>query len=235
MKELIGIIGGAGPLAASHMQHKLMAASAREYGARKDEQFPSIICLNYPIQGITEKGLMDESLALNDLSSRFNVLTAMNCNNAVLCCGSLHHLQTHLPSEVNILNWIEKGVHVLKQSKKTKIGVVGSFSSLSHGLYQSALEKEGLLSAHTPTAIQDQIDGLIELGMSGACEEIMSTHAQSIINFFQSEGCDAVWWACTDLFNVPSHCSSLFSINSINLMVDCILEKTMSTSKEVLA
>lgn len=99
-RPCLGLLGGAGPLAAAHFQRLFLEAWARYTGAWRDADFPRLVVDTGYLSGMDDSGLICLDRAGQALEEGARRLQAMGATALVVPCFSLHRVtpvQTCIP------------------------------------------------------------------------------------------------------------------------------------------
>lgn len=88
--KIIGIVGGAGPLAGSRLLERVFAISNQQYGCYRDADYPQVLLNSYPFSDMltSEK---NEKLVRAELSLSLNQLRAQGAEVLAIACNTLHN------------------------------------------------------------------------------------------------------------------------------------------------
>jgi aspartate racemase len=96
-QELVGVIGGAGPVASAEFV-RTVYSHAR---GSNEQAFPAVMLDSDPRIGARSALLSGDASALRDqLSTRVQRLHRHGCAQVVICCVTLHHLLADLPADL---------------------------------------------------------------------------------------------------------------------------------------
>ena len=88
--KIIGIVGGAGPLAGACLLEHVLILSNRRYGCYRDADYPQVMLNSFPFSDMltTEK---DNMLLKAELSLSLNQLRAQGAEVLAIACNTLHN------------------------------------------------------------------------------------------------------------------------------------------------
>lgn len=87
--KIIGIVGGAGPLAGVKLFEKVIEMCNRKYGCYKDEDYPQIILNSFPFSDMLSEE-NDYDLLREELSLALNQLRYQGSEVLAIACNTLH-------------------------------------------------------------------------------------------------------------------------------------------------
>jgi len=195
----IGVLGGMGPLA-TQLFYGMVIANTEAY---KDQDHIDMIILNYA----STPDRTDAILSGNTQPLYLRLLEACNflqnsgVSHIVIPCNTAHFFIEKLQSEINtpIINMIHEVVSDIKKSNSgTKIGVLATDGTIKLGVYQSKLEKEGLISVIPSPENQKRVMKIIYDGIKNG-GEIDIRDFEEIEKEMKAKGCDHVIMGCTEL------------------------------------
>ena len=222
----LAIVGGAGPLVTAHLQCELLHAYQRIHGAQLDHEFPAIVSFNRALAGVDQKGVRDKVSTASDLSRLAQQATGCQARLAIVPCASLSPLLPEDTSELRWVRWVDHAAHRLSLMGARRMGVIGSRSARRDGVFRRPLERWGMEAIELPPALQDDADALIWQGMTGHIPEAFRSHLDRCHTFFIGQGCDAVWWGCTELaFLSPDWCPLPHCMTPMDAMVSAVMER----------
>lgn len=85
----IGIVGGAGPLAAISLLAQIFCLARDAYGCWKDEDFPKVIAISFPFSDMLSSG-MDSKRVRSELRSCLEMLRNNGAEVIGIACNTLH-------------------------------------------------------------------------------------------------------------------------------------------------
>lgn len=221
----LALVGGAGPLVSARLQCELLAAYQRATGARLDADFPALLSLNRAVAGVGPHGVDNGDQASVDLVVLGRQARACGARLAIAPCASLSRL---LPSDgegLKWVHWVDRAARRLAERGSARVGVIGSRSAQRDGVFKTPLEQAGLEVVNLPPVLQDDADALIWEGMLGRVPESCCARLERCHTYFLSQGCDAVWWGCTELAFLPQQwLPSLPCITPMEAMVSAVME-----------
>lgn len=175
MKEnLIGLIGGLGPLAGADVLQKIFVYAAKQYGAIKDSDYPNVVLLSRGLADFDETGSISPEFEntmvtiVDELELHKPTLIGMACNTAHLAVPAMQH-----KTNAKFINMIEETAKEAASIDRTYL-VLSSSTTRKQGLYREQLEKHSVKYVDPTDDQQKEIDRIIHLVMSGDIKEANS-------------------------------------------------------------
>ena len=196
--KTLGIIGGMGPMATAYLLELIIQMTA----AKTDQEHLSAVVLNNPQVPDRTAYILDRAKPspLPVLEGMAHALEGLG--RGVLCapCVTSHYFYQELGGCVKVpfLHMVEETARELRAAGKRKAGILATTGTVRTGLFQGALEKQGL-----GWAVPSQ-HGL-ELIMSLIYEDIKAGRQPNMGKFQRAseelfdQGCDSVILGCTEL------------------------------------
>ena len=130
-QKIIGILGGAGPLATAKFFSDVISICQTKYKAEQDTDFPIVYLYNMPMDGFDETGFSNPDLVKEQLICGVKKLESWGADFVVLPCNTIHHFVNEMRNEISIpiISIIESTISVVKNSGFNKIGVLSSAST----------------------------------------------------------------------------------------------------------
>lgn len=187
MKHDLGIIGGAGPMAGSLFLNRVITWFQRERGAWQDQDFPSVVLVNYPFSDMLRDDDDDEQI-FSELSEAINSLSS---SYYVVACNTLHsYFRDSLPQEGQL--------HLMKITadnlREGEIPLV-LCSSTSR---RYAIHKKYFDCSYPSQEGQLEIDEIIETILRGQHDETTARRLEQVFETELAPGQRAVL-GCTEL------------------------------------
>lgn len=233
MKKLgekkLGIIGGAGHIACVFYEKKLLHKISFTSSEKliTDSTFPSLFSINSHFNGISLLGVIKPDDVFQELNHRINLLKSFSIDSIILTCGSLFPYVSTV-NVPNIIDWITFGANHIASTKKNKIGVLSSQSSLENNIFSKTLSDFGVECIVPSQEIQDLTNSLINCGIHGGNTEEQIFIFEKICSFYQEQGAEAIWLACTDLYFISPSCSkNIVFYQSFDFMVDATINNLL--------
>lgn len=196
MKKVLGIIGGVGPLATMLIGEMIV----RRTKAKKDqEHIHTIIDNDTSIPDRTAYILGDsEENPMPYLARDAKKLAEYGAGVICIPCNTAHSFYEELQqaSPVPVLHMIRETAKRAKNLGANRVGILATDGTLMAGVYQTALEEQGLTPVLPKPDIQKQVMSVIyDYVKAGhdVTEEIWAPIERAM------EGCDFVVLGCTEL------------------------------------
>ncbi len=198
----LGVIGGVGPAATAH----LYLAVVQEYRKRNYWDYPPILIDSLPLSASLEMTFImhrTSEAALSEmrliLAKSVSRLHAAGADCIVLPCNTLHNLVEPLVSErgLQLLHIVKETVARAVGFQFERIGLIASNSTRYLGLYEHALDADGLIvypSHHDQNVVNRAILQLIDNPTSSSSIEAVAQVIERL-----SPSVDCVILGCTDL------------------------------------
>lgn len=143
MKEIIGIIGGAG-VAATNKLLELIEIQLTQNGAFRDSHHPEMIV--YQATQAPSRSMYLEGKGRSFIKDYVHVAKKLKDAGATklcMCCNTAHFAieEIQKKSEIEFINLIEEVVKEVKKTKKTKIGLIASDGCLKGKIYEDYFTK----------------------------------------------------------------------------------------------
>lgn len=222
-RNALGILGGAGPLIAAHIQMSFLVEYQKLTGVFQDWDFPAVYSINQAIDGVNSEGVFNPELAQACVAQRMETLARMGAGCIVIPCASL---RPYTPEhEVVAIDWVGMMSEKLAQENTKTVGVVGSISSARDGIFKQALGEHGIEAVELDRARQALVSGLIEQGMRGMFRPQDKETVDQISNYLLERGAQRIWWGCTELSFLDRHWIGKRDILSNDAIIHASLKK----------
>lgn len=199
MENVLGIIGGMGPLATQLFYKMLIEHTVAE---RDQEHINVLIIGDASMPDRTDAILSgDTEPVYEKLRKNLETLAAYGCKAAAVPCNTSHYFLEKLENEISlpIINMIKESAReAAKICRGGRVGVLATDGTVRTGLYQKALENEGAepytLSDAGQRLVMHEIYDCVKCGKP-VDDEAWSEIQQELIE----NGCRRVILACTEL------------------------------------
>ena len=168
-KKIIGILGGAGPLATAKFFSSIIDICQTKYKAEQDTDFPIIYLYNMPMEGFNETGFSDPNLVKEQLIYGVKKLESWGVDFIVLPCNTIHYFIKDMRNSIKIpiISIVESTISTVLKSDYTKIGILSSASTRILELYKKPF-KEIEFDIFTPNdKEQEETDSVVLSAMAG--------------------------------------------------------------------
>lgn len=196
--KTLGIIGGMGPMATAYLLELIIQMTA----AKTDQEHLSAVVLNNPQVPDRTAYILDREKPspLPVLEGMAHALENLGCG--VLCapCVTSHYFYEELAGCVKVpfLHMVEETARELRAAGKRKAGILATTGTVRTGLFQGALEKQGLGWAVPSQHGQELIMSLIYEDIKAGRQPNMGKFQRASEELFD-QGCDSVILGCTEL------------------------------------
>lgn len=156
-QKIIGILGGAGPLATAKFFSDVIYICQTKYKAEQDTDFPKIYLYNMPMDGFDETGFSDPLLVKKQLIEGVKTLEKWGANFIVLPCNTIHYFIEEMRNsiEIPIISIIESTIKTVEASGFNKIGILSSSSTRILKLYSDPFKNKKFYT-YVPNKIEQK-------------------------------------------------------------------------------
>lgn len=222
-KKAICILGGMGPQASVYMHKLLIDLSARDFGAKKGDDFPEIIIFSIPVPDFISN-TKNKSIALSMLKKRVGKINQLSVSNIGIACNTAHLLLKDLQSvsESRFISMIEEVIKAIDPKMKT-VGLLASPLTIKSFLYQNALGEKDVKTIipieNQQTVLEEIIRDVIEGKITKKDQEALLSVASSL----REKGAEGIILGCTELPLVFPSKFSLPVFNSVEILAMALL------------
>ena len=199
--KTIGILGGLGPAATAYFNDRIVRICQVKYNAVQDYDFPPTIIYDVPVRSFDEKGIEDNVKVLRGLRKGLKTLEKDNVDFIVVDCNSVHLFIDKLRSstELPITSIIEEVIKEIKKKRFTKIGLLGSQTTIDRNIYEHVLKNEKI-KIIKPTKTQEKIiTSVILKVMGGKNNKNDILKLRQITDNMVEKGAQSIIIGCTEL------------------------------------
>jgi aspartate racemase len=206
----IGILGGMGPQASAYIYKLLIDMSIREFGAKKNEDFPEVLIYSIPVPDFISN-VKKQTEALRMLKKRVRIFNSIRVANIGIACNTAHVLlpDLQLISHARFVSMIEA---VCKNVKEDKVALLATPTMLRLGIYQKYLMKRGVEVILPDKKQEAMLEEIIRKIIKG---EDIDSSLEKIANALVKKKAKAIILGCTELplafpksYKVPVYNSS---------------------------
>lgn len=226
----IGILAGMGPRSTAPFLESVLDECANQYGAKFDIDFPHIIIYSLPTPFYPKKPLEHHKM-VEALQIGIESLSNANCDIISVPCNVVHLYfdQMCKMTEVPILNIMNETMKYL-ESHTSKVGLLGTQSTIKSGLYQDRLNQRNK-TVYWNHSFQHKVDELIDKTKKfGVCDEVLNLWKDIELMMLKNKVSEVVC-ACTDLYFCGQH-SSLKFYDSSKLLAKSLVKKYIEEGLE---
>lgn len=227
-KKIIGILGGMGPSASGYLYNTINSLAVREYGAKKNQDFPETILYSVPVPDFISSNRNKEK-ALSMLKKRvrqinFLPITVMGiaCNTAHILLPDLQHV-----SKIKFISMIDAVVENIFKEKIMSMGLLATSSTVRSMLYQNVLEKEKVEVICPNGFEQKKIDEIIRRILAETANSIDMKRLQKIADGLKQRGAKGIILGCAELPLLFPKDYSTPVFNSVEILARALLRETM--------
>ena len=222
---MIGIIGGAGPLASALLYQLILEEHYRRTRRGQQCPLPEIVLLNHVfMRGLT----LDESTAnrfhlASELKDCIGLLRKVGATRIGIACNTLH---SFLPQAVceDLIHLPQRVMASLRRQGVVKAGVLSTETTKRAGLYSDPT----IEFVHPAGEDQLVVNSILDHILDGCIRRSDSLKIQKVIlNMKVTHGITAIILGCTDLPVLHRH-------YSINVPGICVFDSIRILSEEIL-
>lgn len=198
--EKLGIVGGMGPEATAALFDRII----RFTDAPTDQDHIDVVILSDPSIPdrtaflLKKPGSADFTVPLRKLVTQ---LESLGCTVIAMPCSTAHVLIDEIASPLEtaqILNMPQLTAKTVKDSGATKTAILATDGTVRFGLYEKALEAEGVEAYHPSPATQAEVMAAIYTYVKAGVPTPQAL-VDSIFTELVREGCDSAILGCTEL------------------------------------
>ena len=163
MKPVIGIIGGAGPLAGALLVKNIVTCCQKSYNAVKDSDFPKIILVSYPFSQMLKPNTryQKEDQVSRELEETLIFLEKSGASILAIACNTLHGFIPNTKKDWPLVNLIQETKQAVSKKGIQKTLVLCSKTSREKRVFE---DKNFIFPKDSE---QDFIDEIIECTLAG--------------------------------------------------------------------
>ena len=233
--KTIGILGGSGPIAGANVYIRTLRYAQLKYHAVQDCDFPTTILYSLPLEGFTEKGIIENNTVKKQFKSGLSVLQNAGSEVIIIACNTLHTYLTEVKNDlaVPILDIISLTVEEVVSSGAQIVGVVASETSYKKQLFGNFLRPEGIEVLEVDDMTQSDLNDIILHVMGGNYSVKDNQKFLKIINSLVARGAEAVIIGCTELSIVAEQVKSVVKLHdSANIIAKAAIDYSMKDIKK---
>lgn len=215
--KIIGIIGGAGPLAGAYLLERVLILSNRRYGCYRDADYPQVLLNSFPFSEMLtpEK---DNTLLKAELSLSLNQLRAQGAEILAIACNTLHNFLDADQDRGDLINLPRVLGEELRSQERPL--VLCTTTSRENNMHKKFFE-----CSYPEPPIQIKVDEIIDRILQGAEPRQIVTNLLALI---EQSTVSTVVLGCTELslFAKELAVSSKKVIDPLEILAKKILEKS---------
>jgi aspartate racemase len=230
----ISVLGGMGPFATQRFLRHILEIARDTYGAARDEDYPRMTIESLALPAFTAHGIEDISASIPLLTETVIRIEKSGAEVITIPCNTIHSVHALLQQavQVPILNIVTDTAYEASVQKSKKAYILATGSTISEGLYASALITFQIEALQPSTEIQKQVELLITILEGG----VVTSEAKDIYMRIRKEatelGADAVILGCTELSFLAAESlpdTNLLVIDSSHVLAESLLAFAYST------
>lgn len=196
--KVVGIIGGAGPVAGLLMAKKVVETCQRDYGCVNDYDFPKIILLSVPFSEMLKPGSKDQKSeeVAEQLNEALNNLKNNDATSIAIACNTLHEFVDDFARPKGFYSLIEETERYVLENNFSEVLILATTTSrLSNKIYSFSASRWPSLD------LQIRIDKIINDVLAGKVNEEVREELAEIVRIYlkNNPSTDAVILGCTEL------------------------------------
>jgi aspartate racemase len=208
---MIGIVGGAGPLAGTFLAERIFRLAQERYGAHYDRDFPELHLLSYPFSDMLSPQVERAKIA-KELFSCLQRLRNSGAKILAIACNTLHLFLDDIPDDL---------VHLPNEVGKKLQGTIPLVLCTSTSA-KGALHRQFFPCLYPDEKTQRQVDRIIDEILQG------KEAAATLIALIQQQTEPAIVLGCTELSLVKLPKLEKTILDPLEIAAEIILEKSWS-------
>ena len=197
-QEILGVIGGLGPIATSYFMELIIQMTKADC----DQQHIDMIVYNCPSIPDRTSYILGKSKdsPLPRMIEIGKALAKQGASAVAIPCITAHSFHDELTGEIPlpIINIVEETAEHLKQNGVTKVGIMATDGTVKSRLFQRYFESRGIEAVLPDKEQQQAVMELIYDNVKANCEvDIEKFHA--VGSDLKAKGAEAVVLGCTEL------------------------------------
>lgn len=228
--KTIGVLGGMGPEASSHLYSKIIKYAQHKYGAVQDFDYPPIIIYSLPLFGFDETGIVDATLVKKQLIEGVKKLELAGCDLIIIACNTVHSYFEEMQSAVKvpILNIIEETKKRVIEFEYTKVGLFASESTNKLKLYQKRFLDSHIEVVSPNNEQQVILNRVIEHVMGGNQKTEDIIFLKDIARNYIKQGAEAIVLGCTEIpLAINQTHTDIKLFDTIEIIVQCAVDYSL--------
>lgn len=223
-QRTIGILGGMGPQAGVALCNLLIEISARDFGAKKGDEFPEIIFNSIPVPDFFAS-MPNKEKALRILIQKVKQLNKLEINNFGIACNTAHLMLPELQqvSKIPFISMIDEVSLSVKKDGIKKVGLLASPAMLHSNLYQASLHKQSVDVVLPDEKDFPKIEATIGNVISGKLLQADTRKLIAIAQSLEKKGAQGIVLGCTELPLVFPKKFHLPVFNSLEILAVSLL------------
>lgn len=227
MKNAVGVLGGMGPQASIRFYNDVIEISIKSYNVKTNGEFPHILLDNIPVPDLV-KDRKSQEMTVSLVSKEATKLKKAGAKFIVMPCNTMHLYAKEIKSHAKIkfVSMIDSVVEKVQKDKVTTVGILGTQTTISSGLYANVLEKKGIKVIIADEKDNKVIANIIHKVIAGKETSQDRAKFQAIAKKLQKKGAEAVILGCTELPLLLSNKKSAIKFyDSPRILAEKVCEK----------
>ena len=197
-KTTLGVIGGLGPIATSYFMELIIKIT----DAETDQEHLDMIIYNRPSIPDRTSYILDKTKPnpLPPIVDIGKTLTKEGAGYIAIPCITAHYFYDTLKKEISvpIVDIVAETVEHLKENGVRNVGIMATDGTVTSGLFQKALERNGMTAVLPSKECQQYVMDLI-YNCVKAGKPIDMDKFDSVKKELKNNGADAIILGCTEL------------------------------------
>lgn len=196
--KTIGILGGMGPMATVDLMKKIILATPAKVD---QEHIPMLVDNNCRIPDRTRaiKGL--GASPVPEMMKSAKRLMMGGADFIIMACNTAHYFLPELLPHITIpvLSIIDVAVAAIMEKGYKSVGLLATSGTISTGLYQKALEANGLRCIAPSAERQHIVDDMIYDGVKANNQNYDTNDIKNLLAEMKEQGAEAFILGCTEV------------------------------------
>jgi len=215
--KIIGIVGGAGPLAGANLLERVLILSNRSYNCYRDADYPQILVNSFPFSDMltSEK---DNLLLRSELSLCLNQLRAQGAEVLAIACNTLHNFLDADQEREDLIH-LPRLLSMEMGSREVPL-ILCTMTSRENNLHKQFFE-----CTYPEISVQAKVDEIIDRILKGKDLQLI---AKDLLALIENEAASKVILGCTELslFAKELATSKKKIIDPLEILAQKIVEKS---------
>lgn len=190
--KIIGVVGGAGPLAGVMLVQYLFQQAQQQYACQKDSDFPKVILLSYPFSDMLSPARNERQIS-DELQDCINALKTAGAEVICIACNTLHAYLVNQTGIVNLIQIIQSEIQRLNIMELT---VLCTSTAKQHGVHRQYFN-----CRYLDDTDQLKTDRIIDRILANSYDNAAINELNSLIDRYSNS---AMVLGCTELSQVVS-------------------------------
>lgn len=215
-----------GPQASAKLLEVLIEVCAKDFGIKRDSDFPEIILNSIPVPNFI-KDKKNIKITFDILKNRVKRLENFNPLCFGIACNTAHVLLKDLQTNTNVpfVSIINEVAKKVAEAQINKVGLLATPVTISSGLYQKALAKKNISAVIPSTNDQKIVEDIIWNVLAGKVNDIDKQKLVLVAETLVKKGAQGIILGCTELPLIFPKDTSLLIFDSIDILARSLLQK----------